>query len=194
MSRRYVNQYSDYDSDSSASRRQLKLQMYHLEKGRSLMPDSQGNTKRHKRRNTTQHSNYRPKIVMNETIKPQQTSFALRNSELEVFSQNAPQNTKQSQNQFQPKSSAECDAFLPIPETELSGEETLVAFGRETDYFTYQNSSAISIVERSGLGTERPLQQIKSSNVAPTSSRFHEEDILTQRSGFEQAVQNYHIM
>ena len=83
---------------------------------------------------------------------------------------------------------------MPIPETELSGEDTLIVFGRETDDITLPYSSTISIVDRSGLGTERPLQQIKSSNLAPASSRFREEDILTQRSVFEKAVPNYHVM
>ena len=77
-----------------------------------------------------------------------------------------------------PKSSAECDAFLPIPETELSGEETLIVFGGEADdYFSVPYSSTVSNLDKSGLGTERPLQQIKSSNLAPASSRFREEDI-----------------
>ena len=99
-----------------------------------LVPDSRGNTRRHTRRNTTSHQ---AKFVMNDTIKPQQTSFAMRNSMLEDESATirTTADNKLTHHQLLPKSSSECDVNLPVPETELS-EDTQVAFGKETDEFT----------------------------------------------------------
>ena len=101
-----------------------------------LVPDSQGNTRRHTRRNTT-NQQQRSKFVMNDTIKPQQTSFAMRNSMLEeechIVMREPGDNKRPAP--LLPKSSSECDANLPVPETEVS-EDTQVVFGRETDDFT----------------------------------------------------------
>ena len=74
---------------------------------------------------------------MNDTIKPQQTSFAMRNSMLEDECQNLRGQgaNKFVHDQLMPKSSSECDVSLPIPETEVS-EDTQAVFGKETDDFT----------------------------------------------------------
>ena len=92
-----------------------------------------------------------------------------------------------------PKSSSECDVSLPIPETEVS-EDTQAVFGKETDDFTQPMNSTVSMLDKSGPGTERGAMQYKTTSVAPASSRFREEDILTQRSGLQQSVQNYHLL
>ena len=149
-------QYSDYDSDSCSSRKHRQLSKLLLKggKGVQLVPDSQGNTRRHTKRNPTlPHA----KFVMNDTIKPQQTSFAMRNSMLEDECQNMrAQGTNKLHNPLLPKSSSECDVNLPVPETEVS-EDTQVVFGRETDDFTQPLNSTVSVLDKSGPGTERGI-------------------------------------
>ena len=96
----------------------------------------------------------RSKFVMNDTIKPQLTSFAQRNSQLDGQKRTLGCGSSK-QNPLIPKSSSEFDTNLPIPETELSGEDTEVAFGRETEDMTHPVNSSWSILDKSGPGTER---------------------------------------
>ena len=55
-------------------------------------------------------------------------------------------------------------------------------------------TSTVSVLDKSGPGTERGAMPYNTSSFAPASSRFREEDILTQRSQLQPSVQNYHLL